>query len=219
MQGVVAAAGELGVDVDEVADAGDFGGEDDLVAAEAVALGGGGVVERGDDHGLHHDVAGVERIGEFGVVVHHLGEESLVERAPVDADADGLLVLDGDFDHGAEVVVVFAADGAVAGVDAVLGEGFGGVGVFGEEEVAVVVEVADDGGVPALVGDAFDDVGNGLGGFVVVDGDADHLGAGAGEGGDLLDGGFDVGGVGIGHRLDDDGDVGTDADASDLYSG
>ncbi len=37
------------------------------------------------------------------------------------ADADGLLVLDGDLDHGAEVVVVFAADGAVAGVDAVLG--------------------------------------------------------------------------------------------------
>ena len=111
MQGVVAAAGELGVDVDEVADAGDFGGEDDLVAAEAVALGGGGVVERGDDHRLHHDVAGVEGLGELGVLVHHLGEEGLVERAPVDADADGLLMLDGDFDHGAEVVVVLAADG------------------------------------------------------------------------------------------------------------
>ena len=207
MEGVVAAAGELGVDVDEVADAGDFGGEDNLVAAEAVAFGGGGVVERGDDHGLHHDVAGVEGFGELGVVVHHLGEESLVERAPVDADADGLLVLDGDFDHGAEVVVVLAADGAVTGVDAVLGEGFGGVGILGEEEVAVVVEVADDGGVPALFGDAFDDVRDGFGGVVIVDGDADHLGAGAGEGGYLLDGGFDVGGVGVGHRLDDDGDV------------
>ena len=45
VQGVVAAAGELGVDVDEVANAGDLGGEDDLVAAEAVALGGGGVVD------------------------------------------------------------------------------------------------------------------------------------------------------------------------------
>ena len=48
---------------------------------------------------------------ELGVLVHHLGEQRLVERAPVDADADGLLVLDGDFDHGAEVVVVLAADG------------------------------------------------------------------------------------------------------------
>ena len=63
--------------------------------------------------------------------------------------------------------------------------------------------------------DAFDDVGDGLGGVIVVDGDADHLGAGAGEGGDLLDGGFDVGGVGVGHRLDDDGGVGADADVAD----
>ena len=217
VQGVVGAAGEFGVDVDEVADAGDFGGEDDLVAAEAVALGGGGVVERGDDHGFHHDVAGVEWLGEFGVVVHHLGQEGLIERAPVDADADGLLMLDGYFDHGAEVVVIFAADGAVAGIDAVFGESFGARGVLGEELVAVVVEVADDGRGPTFGADAFDDVGNGFGGVVVVDGDADELGAGAGEGGDLLDGGLDVRGVGVGHGLDDDRGGGADANAADVY--
>ena len=188
VQSVVAAGGERGVDVDEVADAGDLGGEDDLVAAETVALGGRGVVERGDDHRLHHDVAGVERLGELGVLVHHAGEQRLVERAPVDADAHRLLVLDRDFDHGAEVVVVLAADGDVAGVDAVLGEGLGAGGIFGEQQVAVVVEVADDGRGPALFADAFDDVGNGLGCVVVVDGDADELRAGAGERGDLLDG-------------------------------
>ena len=79
VEGVVGAAGELGVDIDEVADAGDFGGEDDLVAAEAVALGGGGVVDGGDDHGFHHDVAGGQRVRELVVVVHHLGEERLIE--------------------------------------------------------------------------------------------------------------------------------------------
>ena len=123
-------------------------------------------------------------------------------------------MLDRDLDHGAEVVVVLAADGAVAGVDAVLGEGFGAVGIFGEELVAVVVEVADDGRVPPLGLDAIDDVGDGFGGVVVVDGDADELRAGAGEGGDLLDGAFDVGGVGVGHRLHDDGSFGADTDAA-----
>ena len=216
MEGVVAAAGEFGVNVDEVADAGDFGGEDDLVAAEAVALGGGGVVEGGDDHGFHHDVAGFEGMGCAGVFVHHAGEEGLVEGAPVDADADGFLVVDGALDHGAEVVVVFATDADVAGVDAVFGEGAGAGGVFAEEDVAVVMEVADDGGVPALGVEGVDDVGDGFGGVVVVDGDADKLGAGAGEGGNLLDGGLDVGGVGVGHRLDDDGGFGADADASDV---
>ena len=63
VEGVVATAGELGVDVDEVAYSRDFSGKDDLVAAEAIALGGGGVIERGDDHGFHHDVAGFERLG------------------------------------------------------------------------------------------------------------------------------------------------------------
>ena len=63
VEGVIGARGKLGVDVDEVADAGDLGGEDDLVAAQAVALGGGGVVEGGDDHRFHHHVAGIERLG------------------------------------------------------------------------------------------------------------------------------------------------------------
>ena len=47
--------------------------------------------------------------------------------------------------------------------------------------------------------------GNGRGGFFVVHGDADQLGAGEGERCNLLDGGGDVGGVGVGHRLHDDG--------------
>ena len=68
VQRVVAARGEVGVDVDEVADAGDLGGEDDLVVAEAVVLGGLGGVERADDHGFHHHVAGGQRLGELGVL-------------------------------------------------------------------------------------------------------------------------------------------------------
>ena len=123
-------------------------------------------------------------------------------------------MLDGDFDHGAKVVVVLAAYGAVAGIDAVLGEGLGAGGVLGEKLMAVVVEVTDDGRVPAPGLDAFDDVGDGAGGFVVVDGDTDELGTGTGEGGDLLDRAFNVCGVGVGHRLDDYGSVGADADSA-----
>ena len=79
MEGVIAAVGELGVYVDEVADAGDLGGEDDLITTEPVALCGGGVIDGGDDHRLHHDVTRGQGIGEPGVFVHHLGEQGLVE--------------------------------------------------------------------------------------------------------------------------------------------
>ena len=69
----------------------------------------------------------------------------------------------------------------VAGIDAVLVEGAGAVGIFGEQDVAVVVEVADERRVAAGVEQALLDFGNGGGGFGNVDGDADEFGAGLGE--------------------------------------
>jgi hypothetical protein len=59
---------------------------------------------------------------------------------------------DGHFDDGAEVLVPpFGTD--VAGIDAVLGQGGGAARELGEEQVAVVVEVADDRDRDALGGE------------------------------------------------------------------
>src|SRR6185437_15495905 len=143
VQGVVAAGGKIGIDIDEVADAGDFGRQDDLVVPQTILFSGSGGVQGADDHGFYHDVAGRAGGGGFRVLVHHAGEQGLVQRAPVDADADGFLVFHRALDHGAEIVVVFAADGDVAGIDAVLGQSASGGGVLFEQQMAVVVEVAD----------------------------------------------------------------------------
>ena len=56
---------------------------------------------------------------------------------------------------------------------------------------------------------------HGLGRLVAVDGDANELGTGAGESGDLRYRPVDVGGVGVGHRLHDDGCVAADRHARD----
>ena len=82
--------------------------------------------------------------------------------------------------------------------------------------MAVVVEVADDGHADAALVEAFDDVRNGCRGVVVVDRDADQLGAGERERRNLLDGALDVGRVGVGHRLDDDGNFPADANVADV---
>ena len=79
-----------------------------------------------------------------------LGEQRLVERSPVHADAHRLLVLDRNLDHGAEIVVVLASDADVAGIDAVLGQRPGALGILLQQDVSVVVEVADDGDAHAL---------------------------------------------------------------------
>ena len=125
-------------------------------------------------------------------------------------------MLDGHFDHGAEVVVVLLADVDVAGIDAVLGQGAGAVGILLEKDVAVVVEVADDGDADAEFVERVDDFGDGLGGGFGVDGDADQLGAGLGQRHDLVDGGGGVGGVGIGHGLDHDGVVAAHPNVADF---
>jgi hypothetical protein len=213
---IVAAAGEGAVDGDEVLDPGDLRAEQDAVVGQPGLLGHDGGAERALEHCLDHHVLGVSWLGAARVLVHQLGEEVLVEGAPVDADADGLAVLDGGLDDRAEVLVVaFGAD--VARVDPVLGQGAGAVGVAREEQVAVVVEVADDGDVAADVAEAPDDLGDGLRGLVGVDGDADELAAGAGEVLDLLGGAGGVGRIGVRHRLDDDRVIAADAYAADVH--
>ena len=60
------------------------------------------------------------RLGQSGVVVHHLREQIGVEAAPVDADANRLVVARGDLDHLRELAVALVALAHVAWIDPVL---------------------------------------------------------------------------------------------------
>src|ERR1035437_7480125 len=101
-------------------------------------------LERARHHGVQRDVARVLGLRQQRILVHHPREQRRIERAPVDADAHRLPVLDGHFDHGAEIVVGLAADIRVARVHAVLVQRARAPRVFLQQQVAVVVEVADD---------------------------------------------------------------------------
>ena len=211
VQRIVGARGQPPVHVHEILHARDLRGEDDAVVAQATLLGQLRRANGALHHGVEHDVAGLARSGLARVGVHHLGEEQLVEAPPVDADAHGLAVLQRHLDDGPEVlVVVLAAD--VARVDAQLGQGPGARRILLEEHVAVVVEVADDGDV-----DGGDDVRNGAGRRLVVDRHAHQLAARRVQGAHLGDRAGDVGGVGVGHRLDHDGAVAADLHSADVH--
>ena len=118
---VVRSRREPVVRVDEVAHARDLRRQDDPVVAEPGLLGQLGRAHRGLDHRVDHHVARVARLGQPRVRLHQVGEQLLVERAPVDADADRLPVVDRDPDDRLEVLVV-ALGADVARVDPVLGE-------------------------------------------------------------------------------------------------
>jgi len=105
----------------------------------------------------------------------------LIERAAVDADADRFAVVHGYFADGGELFIAALACADIAGIDAVFVECFSAIGIFGEENVAVVMEVADDGDVTAGGEKAVFDFGNGGCGFGDIDSPANDFRAGFGE--------------------------------------
>src|SRR5450759_1716662 len=215
MQLVLAARGEDAIHINQILHAADFRAEDDLVGAQSVLLGQLRRAERAYDDRFHGDFAGVFRFRQTRVLVHHASEQRLVERAPVHADAHGFLILRGNLNHGAEVVVVLASDAGIARIDAVLGQALGAAGVLGQQEVSVVMEVADDGHAQALLLESLYDVGDGLSGIVIIDRDADDFAAGTRQGSDLLYGAGNVRSVGVGHGLHHNRCIAAHADAAD----
>ena len=201
MQRIAAARRQRAVNVDQILYAADLRAQNDLVRPQPELFGQLRRIQRAHHHRFHGHFARVFRIGEARILVHHAGQQHLVERSPVHADAHRLLILHRDFDHGAEIRVAGLADAGVAGIDAVLGQIARALGILRQQNVPVVVEVADDGHADALLVELLDDVGNGCGRLVIVHGDAHQFRPGAGQCRDLLHGRGDVGGIGIGHGL------------------
>ena len=144
MQRVVGATRQVDIDGDQVLHRRDLGGEDDPVAREADLLRPLGGEERRLHHRLARDGAHVGRVRQPGILVHEMGQQLLVERAPVDADPDRLAVADGGLDDGAELAVLLLLEADIAGIDPVLVERLGAGRMIGEELVADIVEVADE---------------------------------------------------------------------------
>ena len=143
-------------------------------------------------------------------------QQLLVERAPVRPDPHRFAVADGDLDDLAELQVALVAETDVAGIDAVFVERLGAGGMLGEQLVADVMEVADQRNRDPHRGELVANVGNRSRRLVAVDGQAHELGAGARERRDLARRRFGVGGVGVGHGLDDDGGAPADDDRRPL---
>jgi hypothetical protein len=164
---------------------------------------------------MHHGarILGLRRCG---VLVHQTGEQLLIETAPIDTDADRLVMLQRLLDDGRELPVALGLESDVAGIDAILVERLRAGRVFAEQRVAVVMEVAHQRHVDAHPRQPVADMRHGLCRLVAVHRDAHDLGAGACQVGTLLRGRGDVRGIGVGHRLHDDGGIPADEDPTDV---
>ncbi len=168
---------------------------------------------------LHHRLARhrahILRLGQQRVFVHQLGQQFLIERTPVGADAHGLVVLDRDLDDVGELAVALVLEADIAGIDAVFVERLGAGRMFGQQLVPDVMEIADQGRGDAALAQGVADMRHGGGGLVAIDGDAHQFGARARQRRDLFHRAGDIGGVGIGHRLHHDRRAAADGDIAD----
>ena len=215
MQGVIAPFRKLAVDGDQALHVGHLARKNDVIPGHAQFLGPGRVLQRRNHQRFPGHLGGILGIVQFRVVVHHPGDQFLIQAAPVDADAHRAAVFERRFDHGRELAFAFFPEADVARVDPVFGQGLRTGGILGQELVAVVVEIADQGHAAGPLVQRVTDQGNGLGRGLVVDRDPHQFRAGAGKPGHLFHRSFDVGGVGVGHRLDDDGRPAAHGDAAD----
>ena len=216
MERLLRLACQVAIDGDEVARARDLARDDDLVLAQAGLEGEGGRLHGGDHHALVQDVLRTPAQVAVGVLLHLGNDEFLVERSAIDADTHGLAVIDGHLADGGELFIAATAGADVAGIDAVLVERRGAVRVAREQEVAVVVEVADERCGAAGVEHPLLDLGDGGSRFRQVDRDAHEFGPGLGQLDALLRRGGRVGRVGHRHRLDHDGRAAANLHVADL---
>jgi len=174
--------------------------------------------QRGFDERLARNFLRAARIRAAGILVHHADHQILIEAAPVDANADGFPARDGDFDHGGELRVTFATEADVPGIDPVFGQGLGTGGIFRQQQVAVVVEVADERNAAAHGVQTVADARHLLSRFFRIDRDAHEFRAGGRQLLDLARRSHGIGRVGVGHGLDDDRVVASNGDVANLHA-
>ena len=167
--------------------------------------------------GFVQHLARASRLCSFSVLIHHAGEQLLIEAAPVHADAHRLVVLQRDLDDVGELLVALVAEADIAGIDAVFRERLGAGRKGREQLVADIVEIADDRHIHAHREEPVSDMRHSRRRLLAIHRDAHQLRARLRELRHLLHGGLHVGGIGVRHRLHDDGRAPADGHAANLH--
>ena len=82
------------------------------------------------DHSVIHDFIEILWILEFSIFVHQVGDEFLVERAPINSNADGLAIFNCDLNDTRKILIAAVPFADITWIDPVFREGLRAFRVF-----------------------------------------------------------------------------------------
>gem|GEM_PF-6715667 len=215
MQRMIGTLRQHRIDSDQILHLTDLGRQNDLVASKANLfrkIGG----NQGRLHdGLAHDFLRAQWCACILIAVHQRGQKLLIERTPVHADTDRLVVTDRHFDDIGELLVLLVLETDIARIDAIFRKRFRAGRMICEQLVADIMKVADQRHVMSQTLQPFTNFRHGSSGFIAIHRNAHNLGPCAVQGCDLRDGGIHIRRIRIGHRLHDNGRTAADDNATD----
>ena len=141
MQCVVRLRRQIGVDVNQILYPAHFAGQDDPVLFQADFFRARGAGQCGFDQCIVCDFRQFFRGFRAGVFVQFPGQQFLVERPPIDADADWFFMAAGELNHLAELQITLFSTADVAGVDAVFRQRLGTGWMLFQQLVAIEVKI------------------------------------------------------------------------------
>ena len=215
MDRVIRARRQNLVDRDQILHGGHFRRQDHAVLGHAEFFGARRRQQRRLHHRLARHRARIERLGQFGVVFHQPGEQFLIERAPIGADPHRLVVLVRDLDDVGELGVALVLEADIAGIDAVFVERLGAGRMLGQQLVADIMEIADQGRGDAALARPSRICGTAAAASsrsTVIRTSSEPARESAATCATVP---VDIGGVGIGHRLHHDRRAPADGDIAD----
>ena len=213
MQGIVATLCQCAIDGNQVLHAADLARQQNLPFRHAQFCCAVGRADGRSNQRLVHDLLGAPGRAACVIGIHQVGQQILVEAAPIDANAHRFVPTQGGLNHLGKLLVFLVAFAHVAGIDAVFGQSLGAIGKFRQQPVAVVMKVANQRHGNAHAVKLLTDVGHGLCRFRRIDGDAYQLGARQRQFLDLNGRANGICHVGIGHGLHTHRAAATDSDA------
>ncbi len=185
MKRIIRSLRQFAINGDQVLNAGNLAGQDDLFASQPNLFRLGGRLKRRRHHGVPHYLRCIQWLRSTGIFVHNSSQQILIQAPPVHSDTHWLVIFTSQLDHLSKLLIFFLAEPYVSGIDAVFGQRLSASRVLNQQTMTVIVKIANQWHIAVHAIKVITDFRHRSSGLWRIHGNADQLGARSGQFGSL----------------------------------